>query len=146
MIKEQKNPAMSSKKILVVDDDEEDRFIIRDGFTEAGAEDLVHFEENGENALQYLENRYTKKDLPCLIILDLNMPRLNGTQTLQAIKSDQRFRNIHVLIYSTSLNKIEKEQCMRLGAEDYIIKPLTFTESLQKVKYFKEVCEKLTHE
>lgn len=137
---------MSAKKILVVDDDEEDRFIIQDGFTEVGAEDLVHFEENGEKALEYLENCYNQKDLPCLIILDLNMPRLNGTQTLRAIKSDQRFHNMHVLIYSTSLNKIEKEQCMQLGAEEYIIKPLTFAESLEKVKYFKNVCENLTLE
>jgi two-component system response regulator len=137
---------MSAKKILVVDDDEEDRFIIQDGFSEVGAEDIVHFEDNGEKALQYLEDSYSQKDLPCLIILDLNMPRLNGTQTLRAIKSDERFNNIHVLIYSTSLNKIEKEQCMLLGAEEYIIKPLTFAESLEKVMYFKEVCQKLASE
>ena len=134
---------MSAKKILVVDDDEEDRFIIQDGFTEVGAEELVHFEEDGEKALEYLEHRYHQKDLPCLIILDLNMPRLNGTQTLRAIKNDKRFDEIHVLIYSTSLNKIEKEQCMSLGAEEYIIKPLTFAESLEKALYFKERCEEL---
>lgn len=137
---------LSAKKILVVDDDEEDRFIIQDGFSEVGAEDIVHFEENGEKALQYLENSYSHQDLPCLIILDLNMPRLNGTQTLRAIKSDERFNNIHVLIYSTSLNRIEKEQCMLLGAEEYIIKPLTFAESLEKAQYFKNVCENLTPE
>jgi two-component system response regulator len=137
---------MSAKKILVVDGDEEDRFIIQDGFSEVGAEDIVHFEDNGEKALQYLEDSYSQKDLPCLIILDLNMPRLNGTQTLRAIKSDERFNNIHVLIYSTSLNKIEKEQCMLLGAEEYIIKPLTFAESLEKAMYFKEVCQKLDSE
>jgi CheY-like chemotaxis protein len=135
---------MSAKKILVVDDDEEDRFIIQDGFTEVGAEDIVHFEENGEKALQYLEDSYYHKDLPSLIILDLNMPRLNGTQTLRAIKSDERFNNIRVLIYSTSLNKIEKEQCMLLGAEEYIIKPLTFAESLEKAIYFKEVSQNLS--
>jgi two-component system response regulator len=135
---------MSAKKILVVDDDEEDRFIIQDGFTEVGAEDIVHFEENGEKALQYLEDSYNQKDLPSLIILDLNMPRLNGTQTLRAIKSDDRFNNIRVLIYSTSLNKIEKEQCMLLGAEEYIIKPLTFAESLEKANYFKNVSQTLT--
>jgi CheY-like chemotaxis protein len=134
---------MSAKKILVVDDDEEDRFIIHDGFTEVGAEDIVHYEEDGERALQYLESCIAQKSLPCLIILDLNMPRLNGTQTLRAIKSDQRLRDIHVLIYSTSLNRIEKEECMLLGAEEYIIKPLTFSESLEKARYFKEVCEKL---
>ena len=134
---------MNVKKILVVDDDAEDRFIIQDGFTEVGAADIAHYEEDGEKALQYLESCIAQNCLPCLIILDLNMPRLNGTQTLRAIKTDKRLRDIHVLIYSTSLNRIEKEECMLLGAEEYIIKPLTFSESLKKALYFKEFCEKL---
>jgi CheY-like chemotaxis protein len=129
------------KKILLVDDDPEDRAIIDDGFKDVGAHHIAHYEENGEKALAYLENAFSKGGLPCLIILDLNMPRLNGTQTLRAIKEDIRFKHLHVLIYSTSLNPIEKEECMLLGAQAYIIKPVTYAECLKTAQYFKEYCQ-----
>jgi CheY-like chemotaxis protein len=132
------------KKILLVDDDKEDQIIINDAFIEVGGKDLVHYEGNGEKALKYLERCFVEGSLPHLVILDLNMPRLNGTQTLRAIKSDHRFRNLRVMIYSTSLNPIEKEECMLLGAEDYVIKPIAYEESLQTARYFKECCEKMT--
>ena len=129
-----------TKKILLVEDDPEDRLIFNDSFTELGAENLVEYENNGENALHHLEDCYYKHQLPSLIILDLNMPGMNGTQILRAIKNDDRFRNIRVLIYSTSINKIEKEQCLLLGAEDYILKPLTYSESMNKACHFRDIC------
>jgi CheY-like chemotaxis protein len=131
------------KKILLVDDDKEDQIIINDAFIEVGGEGLVHYEGNGEKAMKYLERSFAEGNLPSLVILDLNMPRMNGTQTLRAIKSDSRFRNLLVMIYSTSLNPIEKEECMLLGAEDYVIKPIAYDESLQIARYFKECCEKM---
>ncbi|ANE50756.1 response regulator [Flavisolibacter tropicus] len=133
----------SIKMILVVDDDPEDRFIIEDGFAEIGMGDTVQYEENGERALSYLRAVADDGTLPCLIILDLNMPKMNGTQTLRAIKEDPRLRKITVLIYSTSLNPIEKEECLQLGAQEFIIKPVTYTESLKVVHYFKTLCDGL---
>lgn len=129
-----------TKKILLVEDDPEDRLIFNDSFTELGAENLVEYENNGENALLHLEDCYDKHQLPNLIILDLNMPGMNGTQILRVIKNDERFRKIRVLIYSTSINKIEKEQCLLLGAEDYILKPLTYSESMNKACHFRDIC------
>lgn len=128
------------RKILLVEDDPEDRLIFNDSFIELGAENLVEYEDNGEKALLHLEECYEKQQLPNLIILDLNMPGMNGTQILRAIKNDERFNNIRVLIYSTSINKIEKEQCLLLGAEDYILKPLTYSESINKANQFREIC------
>ena len=128
-------------KILLVDDDPEDRAIIDDGFIAVGADGLTHYEENGEMALQYLESSFYAGNLPCLVVLDLNMPRLNGTQTLKAIKRDDRFKKIAVLIYSTSLNPFEKEECMHLGAQAYIIKPISYAESLKTAEYFKDICK-----
>lgn len=133
----------SIKKILVVDDDPEDRSIIEDGFAEVGMDTWVHYEENGEKALHFLRATADDRQLPCLIILDLNMPRMNGTQTLRAIKENERFKNITVLIYSTSLNPIEKNECIQLGARDFVIKPVTYSESLNTVQYFKTICEDL---
>ena len=134
----------SIKKILVVDDDPEDRSIIEDGFMEVGMEASVQYEEDGEKALRFLRAAADDVRLPCLIILDLNMPRLNGTQTLRSIKADPRLQDITVLIYSTSLNPIEKEECLQLGAHDFIIKPVTYSESLKTVHYFKSLCEGLS--
>src|SRR5919205_4510910 len=115
--------------ILLVDDDRDDRAILADAFTDLGTPNSIHFEENGEKALAYVEQCYeSNASLPCLVVLDLNMPRMNGTQTLRHLKNDERYKNIPVIIYSTSLNGIEKEECMKLGAYDYIIKPLTYTE------------------
>ena len=73
-------------------------------------------------------------------VLDLNMPKMNGTDTLKNIKSDPRFSNIPVIIYSTSINPLEKEACMLLGAHSYITKPLSFTESLDTAKLFLKLC------
>ena len=69
------------------------------------------------------------------------MPKLNGTQTLQAIKSDERYKKIVVIIYSTTLNPLEKEKCIQLGAKDFVIKPLVYTELMLIAKYFKKLCD-----
>jgi CheY-like chemotaxis protein len=128
------------KKILLADDDLEDQLIIEDGFQENGAGGLTHYANNGEEALACLETCYAQNTVPCLIILDLNMPRMNGNQTLRAIKKDLRFCHIPVYIYSTSLNPIEKDECLMMGAEGYIIKPVTYTECLNTAKYFLDFC------
>jgi CheY-like chemotaxis protein len=129
------------KKILLAEDDLEDQNIIEDGFLEVGAGGVTHYANNGEDALAWLETAYSRKALPALVILDLNMPRLNGTQTLKAIKKDARFRHIPVYIYSTSLNPIEQDECLLMGAAGYMIKAVTFLECIKAAKFFMECCE-----
>ena len=104
-------------KILLVDDDAEDRAIIIDALDDLDASGSICCAENGEAALELLSEYAEMNAFPRLIILDLNMPKMNGTQTLQHLKSDQRFRDIPVVIYSTSINPLEKEACMALGAQ-----------------------------
>lgn len=130
------------KPILLVDDDEEDRMLIREAFNEIGAADAVHFETNGEEAISYLENN--PGALPGLIILDLNMPRMNGTQTLRFLKSNERYREITVIIFSTSINPLEREACLELGAHSYVIKPTLYQESLETVTQFYNLSRQLT--
>lgn len=122
--------------ILVVDDDKEDHLILNEYFTDAGIEDVVYFVENGLQALDYLAGIKEDQLLPQLIILDLNMPILNGTQTLLQIKQTVRLRHIPVIIFSTSENETEKRKCLSFGAVDYLVKPLTFDEGLAMVKKF----------
>jgi len=130
----------SAIKILLADDDKEDQLILSDAFEQIGITNVVHFVDNGENALRHLEQCFQENALPQLIILDLNMPRMNGTQTLRLAKKDERFKHIPIIIYSTSLNNIEKDECIRLGAHSYIIKPLTFSEYVKSAQYFYNLC------
>ncbi|MBL7699750.1 MAG: response regulator [Chitinophagaceae bacterium] len=128
-----------SKKILLVDDDVEDREIIQDALGDLGYDSVIHFEENGEKALAFLESAFNSGSLPSMVILDLNMPRMNGTQTLRQLKKDTRFRNIPVIIYSTSLNRIERDECLSLGAHSYVIKPVSYRDTVATAKRFYEM-------
>lgn len=128
-----------NKKILMIDDDVEDRMLMQDMFVEIGAADIAHYEENGEDAMLYLE-QLSMNELPAVIVLDLNMPKLNGTQVLKMLKADKKLRDITVIIYSTSVNHIEKEQTLKLGAHSYVIKPSSYEECLEKARYFRSLC------
>lgn len=68
------------------------------------------------------------------------MPKLNGTETLRRIKNDTRFKDIPVIIYSTSINPLEKEKCLLLGAHSYVTKPVSFKESMDTAKQFFDFC------
>jgi CheY-like chemotaxis protein len=130
-------------KILMIDDDDEDRMLMQDMFTEIGVPGVAHYEESGETALSYLD-KLAENELPSVIVLDLNMPRLNGTQVLKLLKKDERFKDITVIIYSTSVNYIEREQTLKLGAHSYVIKPSSYEEYLEKAKYFNNLCSSLS--
>ena len=124
----------------MVDDDPEDRAIIQEAMDIIEAGDIIHFAENGEQALEILEVGVLTDRLPCIVVLDLNMPRLNGTETLRLIRSNDQLKNISVVIYSTSINPLEKEKCMRLGANDYITKPLSYKESTFTARKLLDLC------
>lgn len=113
--------------ILYVDDDSDDCIFLKTSLEDSGkAADLV-CARDGEEALQYL-NSIALDALPSLIVLDLNMPRLDGRQTLHYLKSQPRLSGIPVVILSTSENESEKEACRRLGAASYFKKPYRFDE------------------
>lgn len=129
-----------SVKILLADDDPEDRMIMEDTFREIQLSELVHFVENGENILAYLSTVINDADLPALIVLDLNMPRMNGTQTLKLLKADDRYKHIPVIIFSTSINTIEMNECIKTGASSYVVKPVTYKECLDTARSFYNFC------
>ena len=132
---------MSISKILLVDDDPEDRAIIMEALEQIGAGNDISCANNGEVAIKTLLEFAETDVFPCLIVLDLNMPRMNGRETLQSLKSHSRLKDISVVIYSTSINPIEKEVCMQLGARLYITKPVTYQESINTAKLFVQMCD-----
>ena len=134
---------MQVRKILLADDDEEDISVMRDAMTLLNVNDIIWPALNGELAWNILQKNFESSLIPCLIVLDLNMPKMNGTQTLSKIKNDNRFKEIPVIIYSTSINPLEKEKCILLGAHSYITKPVSFEESIETAKIFLQFCQKL---
>src|SRR5215218_1422845 len=103
---------MAPGKVLLVDDDDEDKFIIQDAMASLDAGDSMLYANHSEHAMEILQSHYSNAFIPCLIVLDLNMPKMNGTETLISQKGEHRFKDIPVVIYSTSINRLEKEKCM----------------------------------
>lgn len=131
---------MAVCKILLADDDTEDKAIIQDAMETLNSGDVVFFADDGAHAVELLEQAYHQQALPGLVVLDLNMPKLNGAQALKKIKEDDRFKDIPVIIYSTSINPLEKERCLAFGAHAYITKPVSLRESLETAKTFLAFC------
>ncbi len=111
-------------KILLVEDDLDDREFFRDALADV-APDINLFEaENGVQGLEFLTN----SGLPDLIFLDLNMPLKNGYECLEDIKKDENFRDKPVIIFSTSLQPEAANVLYDNGASLYIVKPNSFTD------------------
>jgi len=130
---------MTNCRILLVDDDHEDRSLMQDAFKELGHDGDICFAENGEDAIEALHKYLAANNLPRLVVLDLNMPRMNGTQTLQAIKSVPQFNTVGVIILSTGVNAKEREACLNNGAMVYMVKPISYKGFLQVAEHLYDI-------
>jgi CheY-like chemotaxis protein len=110
--------------ILLADDDEADRLLFTDAFSELKIETVVQTVNNGVQLMEYLQKK--EKPLPQLLFLDLNMPRKNGLQCLMEIRSNEKLKNVSVAIYSTSNSEKDIEETFLHGANIYIHKPADF--------------------
>lgn len=127
----------ASVTIVMADDDPDDCKLARDAFDEARLSNRLLFVKDGVELLELLrrEGAYASEagePLPALILLDLNMPRMDGRETLEQIKADPALRHIPVVVLTTSRAEEDVMRSYRLGANSYIVKPVTF-ESLVEV-------------
>jgi CheY-like chemotaxis protein len=119
--------------ILICDDDEDDRALTRQALEDAHISNNICFVEDGEQLLDYLYQRgqYAgetgKAPRPGLILLDLNMPKLDGREALKAIKEDAALRDIPVVVLSTSRLDEDIARSYQLGVNSFITKPVTFS-------------------
>jgi len=120
-----------AKKILYADDDLDDKTWVSEANKLLDYSLDIDFVENGREVFDWLKKSSL---LPELIVLDLNMPELDGRQTLQKLKSDNEYKTIPVIIVTTSSNKADIEICKRLGASLYLVKPDRHSEWQQIVK------------
>lgn len=117
--------------ILMADDDRDDCLLVRDAFVESRLLNDLHFVEDGEELMDYLYHRgkYAEIDSsprPGLILLDLNMPRKDGREALEEIKSDSDLRSIPIVVLTTSKQEEDILRSYDMGANSYVTKPVTF--------------------
>ena len=135
-------------RILVVDDDEIDRMLVGRALKRSGLSSALFEAEQGEQALHFLRNEREFQDRekaprPDLILLDLNMPILNGMEMLEQIKADPGLQTIPVVVLTTSDDPRDIERSYRLGASGYLVKPVDFSafaESIRVLCAYWQLC------
>ncbi|WP_234734154.1 response regulator [Tellurirhabdus bombi] len=115
--------------VYIIDDDEDDRFLIWQAFQKAYPECLIFTFSNGQELVHYLTD--SLGDLPHLLIMDLNMPVLNGFETLKLLKKSPDLRKIPVVMLSTSCTDSDRARCHELGVASFLVKPNSFREMQQ---------------
>jgi CheY-like chemotaxis protein len=108
--------------ILLADDNPDDRTFIRDAFTYVNANIELKILGSGQELLQHLKF-VSNDDLPSLIVLDYNMPKLNGGEVLKILLKEERYKHIPKIILSTSYFQVHIDHCIKIGANGYLIKP-----------------------
>lgn len=126
--------------ILIAEDDVDDQELLKNAFTSIDESFNLLIVENGQHVLEYLE-KTPKEKLPCLIVLDYNMPGLNGGEVLQLIGNDEKLRSIPKVVLSTSSSSRYVEECYKNGADAYRVKPSNFTALISIAKEMLEICK-----
>ena len=115
-------------RILVVEDSLEDFEAIKRSLGKAGLINEMDHCDNGDDALDFLfkKGKFTEAEEPGLVLLDLNLPGVDGREILQKIKTDENLKKIPVVVLTTSNDPRDVEQCYNSGANSYICKPVDF--------------------
>ena len=122
----------SSKPILLVEDDSVDVMTVKRAFKELDVTNPLVSTGDGEKALAYLQDRTTTK--PCVILLDLNMPRMGGIEFLKIAKSDESLRTIPIVVFTTSNTEQDITQSFDLGAAGYMVKSMDYSKFIETIK------------
>lgn len=128
--------------ILIAEDDADDRFLFKTAFEEKGYEDDIEFVENGIELLKFLysieEKNPKERQYPSFILLDLNMPKKDGREVLKEIKQHPEFKKIPVVVFTTTNSENEIRRCYELGANTYVVKPVSFDSLLKVVEEIRK--------
>jgi CheY-like chemotaxis protein len=135
--------------ILLADDDPDDRRLTQDAFAQSRLANDLRCVEDGQELLDYLRRdgrfRGEQAPRPGLILLDLNMPRLDGREALQAIKADPSLRSIPIVVLTTSKSEEDVFRSYDLGVNSFITKPVSFQGLVEVVRvlghYWFEIVE-----
>ena len=122
----------TNKPILLVEDDRVDAMTVQRALKQIKVINRLDIAVDGEEALAVLRDPGREK--PCIILLDLNMPRMNGIEFLRAAKEDEALRPIPVVVLTTSKDEQDKVDSFNLGVAGYMVKPVDYAQFVEVVK------------
>lgn len=121
----------NGKPVLLVEDDIVDQMTVKRAFRELRVTNPLLTAENGEDALEQLAGT---RELPCMILLDVNMPLMNGLELLRALKEDERLRQIPVVMLTTSRDERDKLASFASSVAGYMIKPVDYSQFVELMR------------
>jgi len=121
-----------TKPVLLLEDDRVDVLSVSRAFKELKIANPLQVVGNGEEGLRYLRDEDNPR--PCLILLDLNMPRMNGLEFLKLIKNDEELKKIPVVVLTNSKGDEDMLQSYRYGVAGYIVKPANYLQFIEVVR------------
>ncbi len=132
---------MIEKRILLIEDDEDHAELISDVLKEDNAKEIkaeVILKKDGQEAIDYFQDEMQSQ--VSLVILDLNLPKIDGIKVLKFIKKNSKYCSVPVVILSTSSNQETIDEAYKNGANGYFIKPASYEDLVEKVKILKKCC------
>jgi len=131
---------MKTYRILCIDDDPDDIDMLNEAFQSLGVQYELVKAHNGEEGITELRRLHNDGTVPCLIVLDINMPRMDGREAFNAIRKEPAFSAIPVVIFSTSSSQMDKMFFSRKSVE-YFVKPIDFNKLSDVASAFLKICE-----
>jgi CheY-like chemotaxis protein len=131
-----------TRPILLVEDDNVDAMTVKRALRDLNIVNSLIHKLNGEEALSYL--RSNGNELPCIVLLDLNMPKMTGIEFLEIVKVDNELKNIPVVVLTTSKDERDIVNSFQLNVAGYIVKPVDykeFVEAIRKVNMYWTLSE-----
>ncbi|MGA2071228.1 MAG: response regulator [Sedimentisphaerales bacterium] len=124
----------SLKPILLIEDDTVDAMTVKRAFNDLHVMNTLIRVVNGEQALEYLRDSANAE--PCVVLLDLNMPKMNGVEFLKIVKADGKLRRIPVVVLTTSKADQDRFECFNCSAAGYIVKPVDYKGFVEAMRIF----------
>ena len=121
----------SKRSLLLVEDDRVDIMTIERALKEIKITNKLNIVRNGEEALEFLKNNRNEK--PCVILLDLNMPKMNGIEFLKVIRADIIYKKIPAIVITAYGETEIMNQCYEAGANNFMVKPINFAKFKAKI-------------
>ena len=128
----------TSKPILLVEDDSVDAMTVKRALKDLNITNELIRTTNGEEALDYLNTESSNS--PCVILLDLNMPKMNGIEFLKIIKVDEVLKEIPIVALTTSKEEGDVKETFKLGVADYIVKPVDYKKFVEALGPINQFC------
>jgi CheY-like chemotaxis protein len=130
---------IGERPILLVDDNPDDIMIAKRAFAKSQVHNKIYVTHDGEEAIQFLRKAGKYKDVPTtgLVILDLNMPRVDGFEVLETIKGDEKLKSTPIIVLTSSSRTEDIERAYKLGCNSFIVKPVSFEDFIEAVMEIK---------